>query len=90
MARLDAFLQLGCAQGCSDIHLAMGVPPMLRLHGDLLPVKYRDLGAEELTSLLREIVTDGQWATFTAGWPRSRRGMTWIFPIRKQVLVVFA
>jgi twitching motility protein PilT len=67
MARLDAFLQLGCAQGCSDIHLAMGVPPMLRLHGDLLPVKYRDLGAEELTSLLREIVKDGQWATFTAG-----------------------
>ena len=67
MARLDAFLQLGCAQGCSDIHLAMGVPPMLRLHGDLLPVKYRDLDAEELTSLLREIVTDGQWATFMAG-----------------------
>lgn len=67
MARLDAFLQLGCAQGCSDIHLAMGVPPMLRLHGDLLPVKYRDLDAEELTSLLREIVTDSQWATFMAG-----------------------
>ena len=67
MARLDAFLQLGCAQGCSDIHLAMGVPPMLRLHGDLLPVKYRDLDDEELTSLLREIVTDGQWATFMAG-----------------------
>src|SRR2546423_14714840 len=67
MARLDAFLQLGCAQGCSDIHLAVGVPPMLRLYGELLPVKYRDLDAEELTSLLREIVTDSQWATFMAG-----------------------
>ena len=41
--------------------------PMLRLHGDLLPVRYRDLDAEELTSLLREIVTDSQWATFMAG-----------------------
>ena len=83
MARLDAFLQLGCAQGCSDIHLAMGVPPMLRLHGDLLPVKYRDLDAEELTSLLREIVTDGQWATFLAGhvtYRHTTRRLS-IFPI---------
>lgn len=67
MARLDAFLQLGCAQGCSDIHLATGIPPMLRLHGELIPVKYRDLDTDELTGLLREIVTDGQWATFMAG-----------------------
>lgn len=67
MARLDAFLQLGCAQGCSDIHLAQGVPPLLRIYGELIPVKYRDLDAEELAGLLREIVTDSQWATFVAG-----------------------
>ena len=28
MARIDAFLKLGTQQGCSDIHLAVGVPPM--------------------------------------------------------------
>jgi len=67
MARLDAFLQLGCTQGGSDIHLAVGVPSMLRMYGDLIPVKYRDLDAEELTGLLREIVTDSQWDTFMAG-----------------------
>ncbi len=48
MARIDAFLKLGLAQGCSDIHLAVGVPPMLRLHGDLMPIKFRDLGDTEL------------------------------------------
>ena len=37
LARIDAFLKLGTQQGCSDIHLAVGVPPMLRVHGDLLP-----------------------------------------------------
>ena len=37
MARIDAFLKLGVAQGCSDLHLAVGVPPMLRMHGDLMP-----------------------------------------------------
>ena len=29
MARIDAFLKLGTQQNCSDIHLAVGVPPML-------------------------------------------------------------
>ncbi len=43
MARIDAFLKLGTQQGCSDVHLAVGVPPMLRLYGDLLPIKFRDL-----------------------------------------------
>ena len=30
-ARIDAFLQLGREQNCSDIHLAVGCPPMLRI-----------------------------------------------------------
>ena len=57
MARIDAFLKLGLAQGCSDIHLAVGVPPMLRLSGDLLPIRFRDLGQAELESYVMEILT---------------------------------
>ena len=38
MARIDAFLKLGFAQGGSDVHLAVGVPPMLRMNGDLVPI----------------------------------------------------
>jgi twitching motility protein PilT len=67
MARLDAFLQLGKEQGCSDIHLAVGIPPMLRMHGELLPVKYRELGDGELQGLLDEILTEPQRATFASG-----------------------
>ena len=48
MARIDAFLKLGLAQGCSDVHLAVGVPPMLRMNGDLLPIKFRELSDTEL------------------------------------------
>src|SRR5450755_332326 len=47
MARIDAFLKLTVAQNCSDLHLAVGVPPMMRMHGDLLPIKFRDLGEAE-------------------------------------------
>jgi twitching motility protein PilT len=67
MPRLDAFLQLGKEQGCSDIHLAVGLPPMLRMHGELMPVKYRTLGPEELQALLDEILNDRQRADFAAG-----------------------
>jgi twitching motility protein PilT len=57
MARIDAFLKLGLAQGCSDIHLAVGVPPMLRMNGDLMPIKFRELSDTELESYILEILT---------------------------------
>ena len=67
MARIDAFLKLGLAQGCSDIHLAVGVPPMLRMHGDLMPIKFRDLGDTELEGYIDEILTQSQRERFRAG-----------------------
>ena len=53
MARIDAFLKLGAAQGCSDVHLAVGVPPMLRMNGDLMPIKFRDLRRRRARGLRR-------------------------------------
>ena len=67
MARIDAFLKLGTQQGCSDIHLAVGVPPMLRLYGDLVPIKFRDLRDTELESYLSEILTPTQRTHFSEG-----------------------
>jgi twitching motility protein PilT len=67
LARIDAFLKLGSQQGCSDVHLAVGVPPMLRMHGDLLPIKFRDLRASELEGYIAEILTRSQAEVFTKG-----------------------
>jgi twitching motility protein PilT len=67
MARIDAFLKLGTQQGCSDIHLAVGVPPMLRVFGDLLPIKFRDLRDTELEGYVTEILTPSQQQVFAAG-----------------------
>jgi twitching motility protein PilT len=67
MARIDAFLKLGTQQGCSDIHLAVGVPPMLRMHGDLVPIKFRDLRDTELDGYLTEIMTPNQSDHFLRG-----------------------
>ncbi|MDW3094747.1 MAG: PilT/PilU family type 4a pilus ATPase [Gammaproteobacteria bacterium] len=67
MARIDAFLKLGREQGVSDIHFAVGVPPMFRMHGDLLPIKFRDLGDTELETYLFEILTKNQIQRFKSG-----------------------
>ena len=60
MARIDAFLKLAVAQGCSDLHLAVGVPPMIRMFGDLVPIKFRDLGDAELESYVTEVLNPSQ------------------------------
>lgn len=67
MARIDAFLKLGLAQGCSDIHLAVGVPPMLRMNGDLMPIKFRELSDTELEAYLLEILTNRQKEILQSG-----------------------
>ena len=67
MARIDAFLKLGLAQGCSDVHLAVGVPPMLRMNGDLMPIKFRQLTDTELESYITEILTKNQQELLNSG-----------------------
>ena len=67
MARIDAFLKLGLAQGCSDVHLAVGVPPMLRMNGDLRPIKFRELSDTELETYLLEVLTPQQKERLAGG-----------------------
>ena len=67
MPRIDSFLKLGLAQGCSDVHLAVGVPPMLRMNGDLMPIKFRQLSDTELESYIMEILSDSQKEYFYSG-----------------------
>jgi twitching motility protein PilT len=67
MPRIDAFLKLGAAQGCSDVHLAVGVPPMLRMNGELMPIRFRNLGDSELEGYVHEILTKNQTEVFRSG-----------------------
>ena len=67
MARIDAFLELGRQQGCSDIHLAVDMPPMVHLHGILEPIKYRALSHDEMNELVTEILSQEQQKKFESG-----------------------
>ncbi len=73
MPRIDAFLKLGTTQACSDVHLAVGVPPMLRMNGELVAIRFRDLGEAELESYINEILSRNLSERFRGGPPRMTR-----------------
>jgi twitching motility protein PilT len=60
MPRIDAFLEIGKQQGGSDIHFTVGLPPLVRLDGELLPIKYRELSEAETESLVLEILSEAR------------------------------
>ena len=64
MARIDAFFRLMNAQGASDLHMAAGCQPCLRVQGDLEPVKYKELDSDELLDMLREITPEHKLKEF--------------------------
>jgi twitching motility protein PilT len=55
--RIDTFLELVVKQGGSDLHLISGNPPRVRLHGELVAIKYRELTRDETSALVTEIMS---------------------------------
>ncbi|HUP19405.1 MAG TPA: PilT/PilU family type 4a pilus ATPase [Gemmatimonadota bacterium] len=48
----------------SDLHLKVGAPPIVRLHGELAPVEGPPLSREEMDRVLRELLTEDQLRGF--------------------------
>jgi twitching motility protein PilT len=64
MAKIDAFFKLMHEQNASDLHLAAGQPPALRIHGDIERVKYKVLENDELRAMLYEIAAEDKIKRF--------------------------
>src|SRR6516162_2624679 len=58
MAKIDAFFNLMDEVGASDLHLASGSQPILRVRGEMERVKYPPLENDELKSMLYEIAPE--------------------------------
>ena len=59
-APMDDLLRLTVESGASDIHLSVGAPPTLRIHGKLVRLETRALLAEDTDSFAREIADSDQ------------------------------
>ena len=60
MAQIDQFLKVLVEQGGSDLHLTVGAPPIIRVHGHMQRLKFRELTAKDMESLVYEIM-DEEW-----------------------------
>jgi twitching motility protein PilT len=58
MAQIDAFFKMMHELGASDLHLSSGQQPIIRLHGDLERVKYKELDHDGLKKMLYEITPE--------------------------------
>ncbi|HUT71125.1 MAG TPA: type IV pilus twitching motility protein PilT [Desulfatiglandales bacterium] len=64
MAQIDAFFKLMNDQGASDLHLAAGKQPILRIRGELERVKYKPLDNDTLKGLVYEITPEHKIKVF--------------------------
>lgn len=64
MAKLDNFLRYAMTMGASDLHVATGTVPLMRVQGELKPLKTNPLGPKETSALIGEILTPEQKVFF--------------------------
>lgn len=57
---IEEVLNFAIEKEASDIHLTVGRPASVRLHGEIVPMNDRNLTSEETESLAREITTEEQ------------------------------
>ena len=64
MAKIDGFFRLMVSEGGSDLHLAVGNKPMIRVGGELRTIEYHELGQDELQTMLYEICPEDKQKVF--------------------------
>lgn len=67
-ASLDDLLHFTHKQGASDLHLSAGMPPVVRIDGDVRRLNAPPLDAQELRQMIYGIMNDAQIKSFEEHW----------------------
>ena len=65
---IDELLELVVRKNGSDLHLAVGLPPVIRVDGDLLSTNYEVLDSSTCQRLVYDILTDEQIQQFESSY----------------------
>jgi len=65
---LEDLLRMMADNKASDLHLAVGSPPLMRVHGELIPMPYPVLKPTTLQPVIYSILTDIQITAFERHW----------------------
>jgi twitching motility protein PilT len=68
MATIDDLFKIMVEQGASDLHITSGAAPFLRLHGNMVPLNYRELTNQDVQGLIFEILSEKQKKIFVEHW----------------------
>ena len=61
---VEELLALAVAQGASDLHLSAGMPPLLRVDGDIRPLDGPPLAATDVRAMVRAVMGDERRRAF--------------------------
>lgn len=64
MATIQEILLIAKEAGASDIHITIGLPPMMRLHGDLVAMNFPRLMPDDTKAIVYSMMRDEQRAAF--------------------------
>ncbi len=62
--QIDPLLREAVTRKASDLHLSVGLPPVIRLHGELIPLEAPTLEPPDTAALARQIMSEKQRAIF--------------------------
>ena len=57
---IQSFLELVVQRGATDLHIASESPPLMRIDGQLTPLPFPPLSANEAKNLCYSLLTDSQ------------------------------
>jgi len=58
MPQIDQFLKVLVEQGGSDLHLTVGSPPIMRVHGHIQRIKFREMTPKDMETLIYEVMEE--------------------------------
>ncbi len=64
MINIDTLLRVMFEKGASDLHITVGVPPMLRIDGDMAATEFEKLRPDDCQHIIYSILTDEQKERF--------------------------
>ena len=64
LATVEQVLNKGKDMGASDIHITVGIPPMVRVNGSLIPLDYPELSPEDTQRMVYSLMNDKQRAAY--------------------------
>lgn len=65
---MDDLLRLVVEKGASDLHITVGLPPVFRINGKLVPTEYARMSPEETKRLVYSILNDKQKEKYEKTW----------------------